>query len=788
MKRMSNPMVLLVLGFADPAGAAPPSAPREATAQAAIATDAQALRIEKRFANLEAVARRWPVLAARAASDLEALGADRDSALLDLRGDSWATLLLSEPIHPGVGVGNFLVWPTGDAAPSDDEIAATAWRGLRDWLIVHHEALRIDPAELPARREDARIAVHEGGALVQMVLPRFLGGAPVRESRLSVTLSHGNLVLFGTENWGRVSAPAPTLEATAARAALAAALGAAGEPTPAAGAEQVLVPLAAEADGAELRPGFGYRYRWAWRLAARLVDTAFPDRQALVDATTGALIWLEGEPEGLAGEAVDSSFDALLDPPLTQGDDPALEDGASTFAPEIGTPAQRAVVGGVFPRSNDGVGSEGTEQAGWPMPFANVHLSDLSVVTTDAGGNLPSCAEGLIGTSLLGPCILIDDECGAIGETSTFPILDLGTSAGSDCAVPAGHSVGDTHAARTAFYALNRFGEAARARLPGNVWLTTSRLALLNESGFGFCNAVYVTAAGNFRYTRSGGGCRNPSEIAAVHQVVFASALDDNDVNGTFANPSYATNYTTAALQSARSCVARGFTSVNCSGFGDPCTACTGAADLDWALHQSGVPHTVAWADTTCGSGDGTPCGGTNHCESQVVGEAIWDLATRDLTAPPFNLSANAALEITTRLFFLASGNVVNWFDCLAAGGCSANGGYLQFLAADDDNGNLSDGTPHMTAIRAAFERHQIHCNVPAAVNSGCADGPAAAPAVIATPRARAAVLRWNAIGGATSYRILRADGVDLCDDGKVPIGETAATSFVATGLREGRA
>ena len=36
-------------------------------------------------------------------------------------------------------------------------------------------------------------------------------------------------------------------------------------------------------------------------------------------------------------------------------------------------------------------------------------------------------------------------------------------------------------------------------------------------------------------------------------------------------------------------------------------------------------------------------------------------------------------------------------------------------LAVDDDNGNLTDGTPHMTAIRAAFERHEIHCATPAA-------------------------------------------------------------------------
>ena len=44
----------------------------------------------------------------------------------------------------------------------------------------------------------------------------------------------------------------------------------------------------------------------------------------------------------------------------------------------------------------------------------------------------------------------------------------------------------------------------------------------------------------------------------------------------------------------------------------------------------------------------------------------------------------------------------------------------MNLLAADDDNGNLADGTPHMTAIHAAFNRHNIACATPAPVNSGC--------------------------------------------------------------------
>ena len=45
----------------------------------------------------------------------------------------------------------------------------------------------------------------------------------------------------------------------------------------------------------------------------------------------------------------------------------------------------------------------------------------------------------------------------------------------------------------------------------------------------------------------------------------------------------------------------------------------------------------------------------------------------------------------------------------------------MNFLAVDDDNGDLTDGTPHMTAIFDAFDRHQIACPTPGAGRSPAA-------------------------------------------------------------------
>jgi hypothetical protein len=51
--------------------------------------------------------------------------------------------------------------------------------------------------------------------------------------------------------------------------------------------------------------------------------------------------------------------------------------------------------------------------------------------------------------------------------------------------------------------------------------------------------------------------------------------------------------------------------------------------------------------------------------------------------------------------------------------GCGATNGYMQWLAADDDDGNLDNGTPHMTAIFAAYNRHGIACKRPDAAEPG---------------------------------------------------------------------
>ena len=144
----------------------------------------------------------------------------------------------------------------------------------------------------------------------------------------------------------------------------------------------------------------------------------------------------------------------------------------------------------------------------------------------------------------------------------------------------------------------------------------------------------------------------------------------------------------------------------------------------------------------------------------------------RDLRAAPFNLrQPDAPSSSANKLFYQGSGNIGAWHACNCGGtsdGCGATNGYMQWLAADDDNGNLNDGTPHMTAIFAAFNRHGIACATPTPVNSGCASGPTAAPTLTVTARRlRELGLSWNAVPAPPATGCSAAEGFAGCNFGK---------------------
>ncbi len=76
-----------------------------------------------------------------------------------------------------------------------------------------------------------------------------------------------------------------------------------------------------------------------------------------------------------------------------------------------------------------------------------------------------------------------------------------------------------------------------------------------------------------------------------------------------------------------------------------------------------------------------------------VYSEAVWDLYKRKLQQDPFKYDENTALEIVTRLTYIAAGNINTWFSGTPKfSGCGSQSGYRAYLEADDDDGDLTNG------------------------------------------------------------------------------------------------
>jgi hypothetical protein len=704
------------------------------------------------------------------------------SVYVDPRSGAAAGVAGRIPLLPGRGDGNTLTLADVSArlGRSVERVdAAVVADVVRGFLEDNAAALGIDAGQLGAVRATAA-----GDDTWQIHVPQQVDGVPVRHARLAATVKYGNLVLVGSETWGGVSVR--TRPALDAEAALEAGFAYAGgrslsdviwrEP------ELEIVPFApAEHErgaGFAGPVGAGYGHRLAWVFGFRRQPDV-ESWQVTLDAHTG---------EVLAFEDLNQYAD------VTGGAYPTTNTDVCTLLPS-----------GLIDYEKCGL-----MQPRQPMPWADTGLPAPDDFTN--GHGVFNWLGGGATTTLTGRYLRISDVCGAINEPGAFGSIDLGGVTGQhDCTVPAGHSAGDTSSSRSCFYETNKLADMARGWLPGNVWLTTQVPANVNINAS--CNAFYSPGAGSVNFYRSSAQCRNTGEIAAVFDHEWGHAMDDNDANGVLSNSSEAYADIAAIYRLQASCVGYGFfkaTGAPACGFTPDGTGnngneaqvgaphcdldCSGVRDADWARHAGGVPDTPQnFVCPSCQASSG-PCGRQVHCAAAPSRQAAWDLAARDLRAAPFLFDANTAFILANRLFYLGAGNVGLWHACnCAAGtsdGCGATNAYMNWITADDDDGNLANGTPHMTAIYAAFNRHNIACPTPTPQNGGC-------PYRLPKPDVSVAsgvdyvTLSWPAVANAARYHVLRSEGFTGCHLGKtliatVPAGPNPLV-YNDKGLLEGR-
>jgi trimeric autotransporter adhesin len=705
-------------------------------------------------------------------ADRQAAGLGPVQAFVDPRSGGVTNLMPALPLIPGRGRGNGLTLEDMSArlgrpvrAVDAGVVADATLRFVAD----HRTLLGVDSQQLGAAR-----AVQVTPDLWQVSIPQTYHGVPVRYGRLAASIDHGNLVVVGTETWGNVRglSTVPKIDAAAAMAAGFAYAGGR------AVADEVLrqpaleiVPAAqpgAERGAAFAGPiGSGYRHLLVWTFTfQRPPDDAV--WEAMVDAASGEVLAFED-----TNHYVDQQF-----------------------------------TGGVYPITNTEIcpnaATCGILQSGWPVPFADTGLAAPNDFTSSAG--LFAYPGGTVTTTLTGRYVDIVDTCGAISQSSATGALDLGGVNGNHDCTAVG-SAGNTASSRTAFYEINKLAEMARGWLPGNLWLQNRLTTNVNINLT--CNAFWSPSAGTVNFYRSGGGCRNTGEIAGVFDHEWGHGLDDNDAAGVLSNSSEGYADIAAIYRLQTSCVGFGFRSTSNPGCGQTADLtgfnaneaqtgashcdldCSGVRDADWDRHADHTPDTaLGFVCTSCLTGSG-PCGRQVHCAAAPARQAAWDLVARDLQAAPFSLDSQSAFIVGNKLFYQGSGNIGAWHSCscgVSSDGCGATNGYMQWLAADDDDGNISNGTPHMTAIFAAFNRHGIACASPTPVNSGCGGGPSTAPALSVTAGNQQAALSWGAASGATRYWVFRSEGHAGCDFGKTLIAETTGTTYTDTQVANGRA
>jgi hypothetical protein len=680
----------------------------------------------------------------------------------------------SVPFIPGQGFGNKVTLEglrttLGRNVTGVDEalIADLVTKFIED----NSAALGVDPRQLGKARVTA-----VSDFLWQVYIPQQIDGVAVRHAHVVATINHGNLILIGTESWANASVGIkPALAAEDAVAKGSEYLGLAETPSLVWQQPSLEVLPMARADAQSGQTfigqfGQGYAHRLVWSYGFQQ-EKEHNRWQVTVDAETGEVL--------------------------------AVEDKNHYF--------EAKVQGGIYPSTNTEVCPSnefcGVMQTDSPMPWADTGMAAPNNFTNGAG--VYDWTTGTATTTLNGKYVKVIDGCGAVSFSSNGSNGHMnmgGSNAQHDC-VTGGGGAGNTPASRSAFYELNKLAEQARGWLPSNAWLAQQLPANVNLNST--CNAFWNGTSVNFY--KSGGGCRNTGEIGAVFDHEWGHGIDDNDANGTLSSSSEGYADIAAVYRLQTSCVGHGFfqtinngcgMTADGTGFnadeaqqGNPwCDLnCSGVRDTDYTKMAPNTPATpVNFNCTRCGSGSG-PCGKQVHCAASPARQAAWDFVSRDLRAAPYNYDSNMAFIVANKVFYQGSGNVSAWHgcDCTAgtSDGCGATNAYMQWLAADDDNGNLADGTPHMRAIYNAFNRHAIACQTPAppAGKVGCDTGPTNAPQVIATSGQSQIGLSWSTVNNASEYWVMKTEGFAGCNFGKARIATVTGTNYTDNDVMNGR-
>mgnify|MGYP001492512802 CR=1 FL=1 len=595
------------------------------------------------------------------------------------------------PLVPGAG-NNLSLPQLGLATAADVDLAAIEML-LEDFIQQNADLLG-------ARGKEFRFDLESSGAYGKdnshwfVEFEQFHNGVPVEGAHLFFRIVAGNIVQFGAEKVAPV-----LIDTTPSDEGIEALAKAMSEMFPADAdivqyhnvPELLLAPVLPAGESVkELfhgAAGTGYAHKLLWRYVFR-IEGDQATYEVMVDAHTNRVVNVR----------------------------------------DINRYIDARVSGGIYPTTNT------DPIINVPLPYVSVTNGTTKI--TDLLGIYDWNGSSAGNATLNGQYFRMVDNCGSISLSSntTDGNIAFGASGGTDCATPGFGGAGNTHSSRTGFYHLTNINRKAIKYLSGHTssanWLNSKVTANMNIVDT--CNAYWDGSTVNF--FRSGGGCANTGELAAVFLHEWGHGMDAKSGGSASEYGSgEAVGDTFAFLETKDSCIGMNFLPTNC----DNCSACTGVRDVgefsnSGATHGGGT-HTIArpstvtsdtgincdrWAcpySTSTGTAYRGPMGYEGHCESYIASSANWDLtqALIDTYGPSQGWQEMdriwyGSLVASKSAYQVASGGTCN--ANATVNGCGASNWYTVFLAADDNDGNLANGTPNACRIWDAFDAHGIAC------------------------------------------------------------------------------
>ncbi len=671
-----------------------------------------------------------------------------------------------------------------------EALEKAAFQFLRD----NQAILKVDPNSLQFD-PDASGVLEESTGKYRLVFARYSNGVPVLDSSVSLFISHGNIILYGADHMAPIGmSPVPALSRSDALLSLARSLEISESDLLLEHAAELLFnfvesPVAAVSRARSGRDetfptptydgpaGQGYAPKLVYRIQFHI-----PNDQrsllALVDANTGHIIDLYDQ------NRYQSQTGKVLGAIYTRG--PVSSPG---YVNQGGTQCSEYTV--PFPLLN--VSNGGTTvntNPGGAYPFGGLSPSGFS--TTFNGFQANVMEIGNLCTPPVGPA-------DASGSIMFQPGFDDGVCSVNNGTPSPGNGL-STHGARNGWFHTNfAVTHSQKFLMNYNTSMTnfynTSMNVLVNDSGcqafwaVGQCDAN-VTECIDMGVCGTSAGENNQADEPDTMSHEYGHALDYHTKGGLSTGDrgkGEGLADIDAWLNTHRTCLSAGDSfpplvpPQSFRGFplGDSCNVSsipqepanlqgTGVRDYGvFICNDDGSGACGAGTtgrlqsndqDNACGSPGGSCRGSLGyecHCEGHTSSGSVIDLFKLLVN----RYGTNQAWYMIEWLYYLGLPGITQ-----AYGSSGSSSTYSNFLAVDDDNGNIADGTPNADLIFQAFRAHgtegtqvpQFRVNCSTSPGSG---SPAAPSSFTASAQSTGGILlQWSPVSGATGYYLYRTE------------------------------